>query len=100
MRKQNNTNTKTNGKVNPLKPSERMKIPRHMPIEQGAEIRIANFNEVSQGFNYDLALEEAKRCLECKNPVCVEGCPVNIDIPGFIQLLLEKDYQAAYRKNS
>ena len=98
MRKQNNTNTKTNGKVNPLKPSERMKIPRHLPIEQGAEIRISNFEEVSQGFNFELALEEAKRCLECKNPVCVDGCPVNIDIPGFIQLLLEKDYQAAIEK--
>jgi len=75
-----------------------MKIPRHLPIEQDAEIRITNFEEVSKGFDYNLALEEAKRCLECKNPVCVEGCPVSIDIPGFIQRIYEQDYQGALEK--
>jgi len=96
MQKQNDKNV--NGKVNPLKPSERMKIPRHLPIEQDAEIRITNFDEVSNGFNYELALEEAKRCLECKNPVCIDGCPVQIDIPAFIKLVYQKDYQGALDK--
>lgn len=100
MHKQNNSdsNIKQNGKTNPLKPSERMRIPRHLPIEQDAEVRIANFQEVSQGFDHLLAVEEAKRCLECKNPVCIEGCPVEIDIPAFIKLVYEKDYQGALDK--
>lgn len=93
-----NKKTDQDGRVNPLKPSERMKIPRHHPIEQNAEVRIHNFDEVSLGFDEILAFEEAQRCLECKNPLCVEGCPVNIDIPGFIRLLYEKDYEGALRK--
>lgn len=84
--------------TNPLKPSERMKIPRQHSIEQSAEERIKNFFEVSFGLNEELALLEAKRCLECKNPVCIEGCPVRIDIPGFIKLILEKDYVGAVNK--
>ncbi len=84
--------------TNPLKPSERMKIPRQHSIEQSAEDRIKNFFEVSFGLNEELALIEAKRCLECKNPVCIEGCPVRIDIPGFIKLILEKDYVGAVNK--
>ncbi|RCK77559.1 MAG: Glutamate synthase [NADPH] small chain [Ignavibacteriae bacterium] len=84
--------------TNPLKPSERMKIPRQHSIEQTAEDRIKNFFEVSFGLNEELALIEAKRCLECKNPVCIEGCPVRIDIPGFIKLILEKDYVGAVNK--
>jgi glutamate synthase (NADPH) small chain len=91
-------NPKKNGKSNPLKPSERMKIPRHLPIEEEPELRIQSFTEVSKGFNEDLAFEEAKRCLECKNPVCIEGCPVGIDIPEFIRLIYEKDYEGALGK--
>lgn len=83
---------------NTLKPSERMKIPRQHSIEQNAEERNRNFNEVSFGLNEELALLEAKRCLDCKNPVCIDGCPVRIDIPGFINLIIEKDYAAAADK--
>jgi glutamate synthase (NADPH/NADH) small chain len=83
---------------NPLKPSERMKIPRQHSIEQNPEERNKNFSEVSFGLNEELAIIEAKRCLDCKNPVCIEGCPVRIDIPGFIKSIIEKDYVAAANK--
>lgn len=84
--------------LNPLKPSERMKIPRQHSIEQEAADRIRNFDEVSFGVTEERAMVEASRCLECKNPVCVEGCPVNIDIRGFIQFILKKDYASAVNK--
>lgn len=84
--------------VNPLKPSERMKIPRQHSIEQAAEERARNFVEVSFGLDEDRATIEVKRCLECKNPVCIEGCPVAIDIRSFLQLIFEKDYVGAVNK--
>lgn len=84
--------------VNPLKPSERMKIPRQLSIEQDAAERSRNFLEVSMGLNQERASVEATRCLECKNPVCVEGCPVGIDIRGFIQLALKGDFVGAVNK--
>lgn len=83
--------------VNPLKPSERMRIPRQTPLEQAADERVRNFLEVSQGFTEELALSEAMRCLECKNPVCMEGCPVSVDIRGFLQRVMAKDYVGAVR---
>ncbi len=82
----------------PLKPKERMQIPRHDPIEQDPGCRIHNFAEVSEGFNVELASEEALRCLECNDPVCIEGCPVNVDIRSFIGLIYQKDYQGAINK--
>ncbi len=84
--------------VNPLKPSERMKLPRQLSIEQNAGERSRNFLEVSHGFDLDRAVIESTRCLECKNPICIEGCPVNIDIRSFIQLLFQKDYIGAVNK--
>jgi glutamate synthase (NADPH/NADH) small chain len=84
--------------LNPLKPSERMKIPRQHSIEQEAADRIRNFSEVSFGVDEERALTEARRCLECKNPVCIEGCPVSIDIRSFIQFMLQKDYAGAVNK--
>ncbi len=84
--------------VNPRKPSERMKIPRQHALEQDAEERSKNFMEVSMGMTEDSAVIEATRCLECANPVCVEGCPVNIDIRGFIQLIMQEDYVGAANK--
>lgn len=84
--------------LNPLKPSERMKIPRQHSIEQQASDRVQNFSEVSFGVDEERAMTEATRCLECKNQVCMEGCPVSIDIRSFIQLILVKDYAGAVNK--
>src|SRR5512136_2070908 len=84
--------------ANPLKPSERMKIARQEPIEQDPAERMTNFLEVSFGFDLDRSVVEAKRCLECKQPLCVDGCPVGIDIPGFIRLVLANDFVGAVNK--
>ena len=66
----------------------------NMP-EQPPEERICNFEEVAQGYTEEQALLEASRCLQCKRPACVEGCPVGINIPAFIAKIKEKDYQSA-----
>jgi len=84
--------------VNPLKPSERMKIERQSSIEQDASDRSRNFKEVSLGLDEERTLIEVARCLECKNPVCTDGCPVNIDIRSFVQLIYKKDYVGAVNK--
>ncbi len=63
--------------------------------EQPPKVRAKNFNEVALGYTEEEALQEASRCLQCKKPLCVEGCPVGIDIPGFIAKIKEKDYRAA-----
>ena len=69
---------------------------REMPVQPPKE-RIRNFNEVALGFTAELAGEEASRCLNCKTRPCVEGCPVNVDIPAFIQKLKDGDPEGAYR---
>jgi glutamate synthase (NADPH/NADH) small chain len=84
--------------ANPLKPSERMKIPRQAATEQPAAERMVNFLEVSFGFDDERSVVESKRCLDCKTPYCIDGCPVGIDIPGFIQLVLQKDFVGAVNK--
>jgi glutamate synthase (NADPH/NADH) small chain len=75
-----------------------MKIPRQEPIEQAPAERSTNFLEVSFGFDLDRTVVEAQRCLDCKTPLCIDGCPVSIDIPGFITLVLQKDYVGAVNK--
>lgn len=70
------------------------KIP--MP-EQDPNIRNANFTEVTLGYTAEMAQEEAKRCLNCKHKPCVEGCPVNVRIPEFIQKVVDGDFEAAYQ---
>ncbi|MDY0386300.1 MAG: NADPH-dependent glutamate synthase [Methanolobus sp.] len=65
-----------------------------MPLQDPKE-RAQNFNEVALGYTDEQALAEASRCIECKNPKCVEGCPVNIDIPGFIVSIKEGDFDRA-----
>ena len=59
--------------------------------EQEASVRATNFEEVCLGYNMEEAVAEAARCLTCKNPQCQKGCPVNIDIPGFIREIQEKN---------
>ena len=74
------------------------KIPRQTVPEQKPETRAKNFKEVPYGFNIELAQKEASRCIQCKKPLCFEGCPVNIDIPAFIKLIGECDFIGAARK--
>ncbi len=76
---------------------ERMKIPRQGMPTQDASLRAHNFSEVALGYHDDAALLEAGRCLQCKRPKCVEGCPVGVDIPAFIDRLREGDLPAAVR---
>ncbi len=70
--------------------------PKKMPMpEQDPKVRSKNFKEVALGLTAELALEEAKRCLQCPNPTCIEGCPVEIDIPAFIQKIVDDDLRGA-----
>ena len=64
--------------------------------EQEPQVRARNFKEVALGYTAEMAIEEAGRCLGCKNPKCVEGCPVNVRIPEFIKKVQEGDFKAAY----
>jgi glutamate synthase (NADPH/NADH) small chain len=66
-----------------------------MPVQE-PNARVRNFGEVALGFRLEDALIECARCLECLEPACVAGCPVGIDIPGFIRKVSEKDYRGAY----
>ncbi len=65
--------------------------------EQPATERVRNFSEVTLGYTPDMAKAEAVRCLQCKKPLCRKGCPVEIDIPGFIARVVENDLDGAYR---
>jgi glutamate synthase (NADPH/NADH) small chain len=73
------------------------KIPRVSMPEQEPEIRARNFLEVPTGYTEEMAMTEAQRCLQCKKPGCVAGCPVEIDIPGFIQLIKDGDFTKSIR---
>ena len=76
---------------------ERMAIPRHEMPTQEPEARAANFDEVALGYTWELAQQEAERCLQCAKPRCVDGCPVGVLIPQFIQALRDGDMAAAVR---
>ena len=65
--------------------------------EQDPKVRATNFEEVCLGYNQEEAMEEANRCLGCKNAKCVQGCPVSIDIPGFIKEVKEGNIEEAYK---
>ncbi|HUU38859.1 MAG TPA: NADPH-dependent glutamate synthase [Candidatus Desulfaltia sp.] len=71
----------------------RRSMPKQTPWE-----RIKNFDEVALGYPIETAVEEAKRCLQCKKPFCNQGCPVGIDIPGFIKCIIEGDFAAGVKK--
>ena len=78
-----------------LKPKERLAIPpQHMPTQHHTTRR-GNFNEVATGYTPEQARLEAMRCLQCKNRPCIEGCPVRIDIPGFVQAIADGDFKRA-----
>ena len=71
---------------------------KRVPVrEQEPKVRAANFEEVCLGYNKEEAMAEATRCIQCKNPQCVKGCPVNIDIPGFIKELAEGNVGESYQ---
>ncbi len=72
------------------------KIPRQKMPEQAPEKRRANFNEVNLGLSPETALLEASRCIQCKKPACVEGCPVRVDIPGFIREIKDGEFMKAF----
>lgn len=70
---------------------------KHEMPTQAPSVRANNFDEVALGYTAQIAIDEAKRCLNCKNKPCIAGCPVNIDIPGFIGYVKEGDFEGAYR---
>ena len=72
-----------------------VKKEKHKMPEQSPEERIKNFNEVPYGYDEKTAIEEAKRCLQCKDSPCINGCPVEIDIPDFIKHIAEGDFDKA-----
>ena len=85
-------------RVNPLKPKERMKIPRQAMPEQDAHERTHNFSEVNLGLDLELAKQEALRCLQCAKPTCIDTCPVGVNVKAFVDLILAGDYLGAAAK--
>ncbi len=77
--------------------AKRKAVPRVAMPEQEAQVRAHNFLEVPTGYTVKMAQEEAARCLQCRKPGCVAGCPVEVDIPGFINLISEGDFTGAIR---
>ncbi|MFW0884097.1 NADPH-dependent glutamate synthase [Candidatus Acidulodesulfobacterium sp. H_13] len=82
----------------PIDAKERLKIKRHEMSSQPSKERRRNFKEVPYGYSPEEAVEEAKRCIRCKKPYCIEGCPVNINIPAFIKLIEDGDFLGAAKK--
>ena len=78
--------------------NKKIKIPRAKMPEQPAQARIKNFKEVELGLSEQQAVQESRRCLQCKKPLCVDGCPVEIDIKSFIKLISEKEHKKALDK--
>lgn len=75
-----------------------MDVLKKIPVrEQDPAVRATNFEEVCYGYNLEEAMQEASRCIQCKNPKCVAGCPVSIDIPGFIKEVTENNIEEAFK---
>ena len=71
---------------------------KKVPVrEQAPKVRATNFDEVCLGYNADEAMEEASRCINCKNAKCMQGCPVSINIPGFVHEVKEGNFEKAYQ---
>ena len=88
------------GSVSALAGEPAEKLPResrHKMPEQDAVLRGRSFTEVTYGFDHEMAVAEAARCLSCKKPKCVDGCPVSVDIPAFIAQVKESDFVGAAR---
>jgi len=80
------------------KKEKKEKLPRHKMPEQDPKERIHNYSEVPFGYSEETAMKEASRCLQCKKPGCISGCPVGVDIPAFIKLIAEgKFVEAAWK---
>jgi len=89
--------TTPGGKKN--KRAKKVIIPHKTPMpEQDPKERARNFREVPYGYTEEMAMAEAKRCIQCKKPFCIDGCPVGIDIPAFIERIAEGDFRGAIRK--
>jgi len=82
----------------PARRPRRLEIPRTAIPEQPAKVRATNFEEVTLGYDQDMAMLEASRCIQCKKPKCILGCPVGIDIAAFIKLIGEGDPAGAIAK--
>ncbi len=80
------------------KAPKKEKIPRQKMPEQEPKVRARNFQEVPIGYTPELAQKEAERCIQCKDPRCRQGCPVEIDIPSFIRFIKEGDFEGAIRR--
>lgn len=74
------------------------KAPRNIMPERPAKERAKDFNEVATGFTAEMAVAEALRCLQCKKPLCVDGCPVGINIPAFIDYIADNDFVSGARR--
>ncbi|HKO05730.1 MAG TPA: NADPH-dependent glutamate synthase [Candidatus Acidoferrales bacterium] len=81
--------------ANPLPLRERMKLPRQQMPEQPAADRVLNFHEVNLGYSAELAQQEARRCLECQKPACMNNCPVGVKVREFVQLIMAGDFSGA-----
>jgi glutamate synthase (NADPH) small chain len=82
----------------PRKRTPKPKSPRNIMPERDAQQRATGFTEVATGYDSSLAVAEAERCLQCKKPLCVQGCPVGIDIPAFIDFVAEGDFGGGARR--
>ncbi len=73
-------------------------IPQNRTVmqEQSPIARVRNFDEVALGYNLEDAVNESNRCLDCKKPLCISGCPISINIPGFIRHIYERNFKGAY----
>jgi glutamate synthase (NADPH/NADH) small chain len=80
------------------KAPKKEKIPRQKMPEQEPKVRARNFQEVPLGYSPESAQKEAERCIQCKDPRCRQGCPVEIDIPSFIRFIKEGDFEGAIRR--
>lgn len=85
----------TEAAMTTLTPKERMRLPRQAMPAQDPVIRKRNFLEVNSGYALQQALDEAQRCLQCKKPLCIDGCPVSINIPKFIDQIISQDFLGA-----